>query len=325
MAKQTRTTKSMRSAAARRPYRMRRRAELVDATRQRIIEAAVRLHTTVGPANASIAAIAEEAGVTRLTVYRHFADAEELFTACMAHHAALYPRPDPAAWATNPDLGDRARVALTGLYGWYVDHGADLVPLVRDIALLACGRRRAKPAASGGPRGLDRGRRERETTAPRGGRARGGPLDVALARGGAGPVDRRGRRARGGLGLAAGGSLSVADPARAPPRGPTSGGPGRSPGRGGRGRSTAASRGPRAGGVSGTSGKTSAIRSALGRVITVSSAATMQTSAPVDVRGQRPAGRPGRRPGSRRSPTGSTCGAWRRPSTRGTRRSRRAP
>ena len=118
---------------------MQRRAELVDATRQRIVEATVRLHTTVGPANASIAAIAEEAGVTRLTVYRHFTDAEELFTACMAHHAALYPRPDPATWATNPDLGDRARVALTGLYGWYVDHGADLVPLVRDIALWPAG------------------------------------------------------------------------------------------------------------------------------------------------------------------------------------------
>lgn len=118
---------------------MQRRAELVDATRQRIVEATVRLHTTVGPANASIAAIAEEAGVTRLTVYRHFADAEELFSACMAHHAALYPRPDPGAWATNPDLGERARIALTGLYGWYVDHGAELVPLVRDIALWPSG------------------------------------------------------------------------------------------------------------------------------------------------------------------------------------------
>ena len=179
---------------------MQRRAELVDATRQRIVEATVRLHTTVGPANASIAAIADEAGVTRLTVYRHFADAEELFTACMAHHAALYPRPDPATWATNPDLGDRARVALTGLYGWYVDHGADLVPLVRDIALWPAG-------------AIERNQRRQEALvdsivgdasgnppAPRGGRARGGPLDLALARGRAGPVDRCGRRARGGLG-----------------------------------------------------------------------------------------------------------------------------
>ena len=68
-----------------RPYRMRRRAEQVDETRLRITEAAVRLHTTVGPAHTSIAAIAEAAGVTRLTVYRHFADLDTLFEACTAH------------------------------------------------------------------------------------------------------------------------------------------------------------------------------------------------------------------------------------------------
>ena len=46
-----------------RTYRMRKRAEQTHATRQRIIEATVRLHTTVGPAHTSISAIAEEAGV----------------------------------------------------------------------------------------------------------------------------------------------------------------------------------------------------------------------------------------------------------------------
>ena len=67
MRKQMRSTKS-------RPYRMQRRAAQVDETRLKITEAAVRLHTTVGPSQTSIAAVAEEAGVTRLTVYRHFAD-----------------------------------------------------------------------------------------------------------------------------------------------------------------------------------------------------------------------------------------------------------
>src|SRR6476620_6177725 len=82
-----------------RPYRMRRRAEHVDETTRRITEAAVKLHTTVGPSKASIAAIAEEAGVTRLTVYRHFGDAEAVFMACMAHHASLYPWPVSSAWS----------------------------------------------------------------------------------------------------------------------------------------------------------------------------------------------------------------------------------
>ena len=57
---------------------MLRRAELVEQTRHRIVEAAIKLHTTVGPAGTTISALAEEAGVTRLTVYRHFATREDL-------------------------------------------------------------------------------------------------------------------------------------------------------------------------------------------------------------------------------------------------------
>jgi AcrR family transcriptional regulator len=127
LTKQMRTTKS-------RTYRMTRRAEHVDGTRRRITEAAVRLHTTVGPANTSIAAIAEEAGVTRLTVYRHFADMDEIFVACMAHWAALHPRPDPAAWAAIPDLRGRAERAFGELFAWYRDNGDDLYPINRDAA-----------------------------------------------------------------------------------------------------------------------------------------------------------------------------------------------
>ena len=58
---------------------MRRRAEQVDQTRQRIVEATVALHGSVGLAATTIAAIAERAGVTRLTVYRHFPDEAALF------------------------------------------------------------------------------------------------------------------------------------------------------------------------------------------------------------------------------------------------------
>src|SRR5664279_3539515 len=99
-----------------RPYRMRRRAELVDETRLRITEAAVRLHTTVGPANTSITGIAEEAGVTRLTVYRHFPDIEELFDACRGHWMSQHQPPDLAAWLEIPRLEDRARRAFADLY-----------------------------------------------------------------------------------------------------------------------------------------------------------------------------------------------------------------
>ena len=113
---------------------MRRRAELVDQTRLRITEAAVRLHTTVGPANTSISTVAEEAGVTRLTVYRHFRDQDELFDACRRHWYEANPPPDTGAWRAIPGLEDRARRAFSDLYGWYREHGAELFPIYRDMS-----------------------------------------------------------------------------------------------------------------------------------------------------------------------------------------------
>lgn len=120
---------------------MGRRAEQIDETRQRITEAAVRLHTGVGPSRASIAAIAEEAGVTRLTVYRHFPDQEALFAACMNHWESLHPAPDPAVWSGIEDLVERAHHGLGDLYQWYAEVGDDLAPIHRDIDHLSPGTR----------------------------------------------------------------------------------------------------------------------------------------------------------------------------------------
>lgn len=134
-------------AAGRRRYRMRRRAEQVDQTRERITEAAVRLHTTVGPSRASIAAIAEEAGVTRLTVYRHFADLDAVFAACMDHWESRHPAPDPASWAAIDDGEERAALALRQLYSWYARVADDLTPIHRDLDHLTP-RAQARMAAS---------------------------------------------------------------------------------------------------------------------------------------------------------------------------------
>jgi AcrR family transcriptional regulator len=127
---------------------MRRRAELVDQTRLRITEAAVRLHTTVGPSHTSIAGIAEEAGVTRLTVYRHFADLDAVFVACMAHWSARNPRPDAAAWTAIPGLEQRARRAFGELYGWFRDHADELYPINRDAAAMPLSAQQAREAGT---------------------------------------------------------------------------------------------------------------------------------------------------------------------------------
>jgi AcrR family transcriptional regulator len=137
----------MRSTKSR-PYHMRRRAEQVDETRLRVTEAAVRLHTTVGPAHSSIAAVAEEAGVTRLTVYRHFADLDALFAACRAHWSARNPRPDAGAWPALPGLEARARRAFGELYGWYRDHADELYPINRDAAAMPLSAQQATEAGN---------------------------------------------------------------------------------------------------------------------------------------------------------------------------------
>jgi AcrR family transcriptional regulator len=111
---------------------MRRRAEQVDETRQRITEAAVKLHTSVGPAHTSISKVAEEADVTRLTVYRHFADLDALFVACMGHWSSLNPAPDTDAWTSIEPLESRAQRAFGDLYSWYAARHDDLYPIYRD-------------------------------------------------------------------------------------------------------------------------------------------------------------------------------------------------
>lgn len=117
-----------------RPYRMNQRAASMQVTRRRIVEAAVELHDELGPARTSIKAIAERAGVQRLTVYRHFPDEVALLTACSSKWAAENPSPDPAEWERIGDPVKRLCHALRSLYGYYVRHERMLTNLMRDEA-----------------------------------------------------------------------------------------------------------------------------------------------------------------------------------------------
>src|SRR5713101_5595204 len=94
-----------------RPYRMQRRAESQEKTRQRITASAVALHGSVGPSRTSISAVAAHAGVRRSTVYRHFPDEAALFDACTAHWATANPLPDLDAWSTVASPDERLRLA----------------------------------------------------------------------------------------------------------------------------------------------------------------------------------------------------------------------
>ena len=101
-----------------RRYELKQRAESKTATRQRIVEATVELHRSVGFAT-TISAIAERAGVQRLTVYRHFPDERSLFDACAGHWRAENPVPDIAPWAALDDPEERLRLALRDIYAFF--------------------------------------------------------------------------------------------------------------------------------------------------------------------------------------------------------------
>jgi AcrR family transcriptional regulator len=65
-----------------RNYAMRARAASTEATRARVVKAAMRLHARDGVRSTSWQAIATEAGVSTATVYRHFPAPSDLIQAC---------------------------------------------------------------------------------------------------------------------------------------------------------------------------------------------------------------------------------------------------
>jgi AcrR family transcriptional regulator len=118
-----------------RTYRKRKRKRAEEATRRRITEAAVELHGTVGPANATVTDIAKLAGVSRATVYNHFPTDADLFRGCSSHWAAENPFPDPSSW-TLADPSKRLVTGLEELYGWYRANEDMLGNVLRDLRII---------------------------------------------------------------------------------------------------------------------------------------------------------------------------------------------
>ena len=116
-----------------RKYELKKRAERQDETRLRIVEAAVALHEQFGPAQTSISAIADRAGVGRPTVYRHFPDERSLFTACTGHYMAQHHLPDASTWLQIADPEERLRFGLREIYRWYRETEPMMAVAFRDL------------------------------------------------------------------------------------------------------------------------------------------------------------------------------------------------
>ena len=131
-----------------RKYTLKRRAEQQAKTRQRIVEAALELHGSVGPARTTVSMVAEHAGVQRHTLYAHFPDERSLLLACSGLHGERDPLPDAVPWRTIAEPEERLRAGLRAIYDWY-ERNADLAgcvlrdaehhALVREISELRFG------------------------------------------------------------------------------------------------------------------------------------------------------------------------------------------
>jgi AcrR family transcriptional regulator len=102
-----------------RPYKLKRRAERRDETRQRIVAATIELHQTIGPSATTITEIAQRAGVGRVTVYRHFPDELALARACSGQYLERNPPPDSERWRSISDAEERLRTALRETYAYH--------------------------------------------------------------------------------------------------------------------------------------------------------------------------------------------------------------
>ena len=115
-----------------RAYTLKRRGEQQAQTRLKIVEAAVELHGTVGPARTTLSMVAEMAGVQRNTLYAHFPDERSLLMACSGLAMERDPFPAAEAWK---DIGDRRARLTTGLeaiYAYYERNAQLTASVLRD-------------------------------------------------------------------------------------------------------------------------------------------------------------------------------------------------
>jgi AcrR family transcriptional regulator len=120
---------------SRRPDARKTRAEKKADMHRELARAAFELHESIGPSKTTVSAIARKAGVQRLTVYRHFSDEEEVFSACTAYSFEIDPPPSPDHWAAITDPEERLRTALGQLFGYYARKQQLLSNLYRDAEM----------------------------------------------------------------------------------------------------------------------------------------------------------------------------------------------
>lgn len=120
-----------------RRYSRRRRDDAMAQTRERILEAILALHAERGSIKTSYAAIAERADVAVPTVYKHFPNLTEMFSACVGHAVGQAPPLGPDLFDAHPDTPARLDALVRAAFAQYrflarwlhwSQHEASLVP-----------------------------------------------------------------------------------------------------------------------------------------------------------------------------------------------------
>jgi AcrR family transcriptional regulator len=97
---------------ASRSYNLANRLRQQDELKARIAAAAAQLHAEQGALATSHAQIAQRAGVSLPTVYKHFPTLDELIPACTSHAMAGAPRFPKDDIAVAPDIGSAAELLV---------------------------------------------------------------------------------------------------------------------------------------------------------------------------------------------------------------------
>ncbi|MEA2636671.1 MAG: hypothetical protein QOJ33_2431 [Chloroflexota bacterium] len=98
---------------------MDRRATASEATRQRVLEAAVALHGERGAASTRWADIAERADVALGTVYRYFPSYDELIPACTGFGLTMLRPPTPEIFGRATSVGGRVTALVDESFSFW--------------------------------------------------------------------------------------------------------------------------------------------------------------------------------------------------------------
>jgi AcrR family transcriptional regulator len=123
-----------------RAYKMRRRAEALEETRERILRATMAVHDEKGVAPATFADIAKRAGLGQATVSRHFPTIGQLIQACGQHvwveMQPPMPQTAPAVFAGIETTRERLIKLIDELDAFYIRGSLRLGLASRDRELV---------------------------------------------------------------------------------------------------------------------------------------------------------------------------------------------